>query len=592
MDDIQNINRETTNNSFKEDPHELLRKCYERDYYEEICREFPNTGEDGEQILPNRIAMKRRLADFYYSCLLPPSRRRNSILNPTTGNSGTPTIIQNNAQNGGSLFALEKFRDCVPSIVIVKNGDSVMLEPGKVGPLPRSHPFIVRLLRAVDSRRLTAELATVLRKYNASFYDGGCIIGIVDYNTQAGLGGGLGGIGGGLATMGKKPTPIVHKVWLRPTYSSIIATLSHEFLQRDQLQKQKNTQQTEGPPERGSDDFFELESSLLQRLYPKLFLKPDPPIILAKPNLEPSLPIPHINPSFVMSLVGDESVKPSSTRVAADAASTGNNVPFNRLRRFSAIEDFRANKATIDAEPIITADQVVQSIKMGANVNSIASNTYLPSSLQIYRTLQWEKRFETNQPNLYWGLNVYAMHHSPSASSGSSAGSLMRMSQIEFLVFFWHSIESPVILKAASVGESATTASGIRFFNMPFTQRTYFKTLPMVEQYVNQVKRLMALEDCTRRLFNDVYNPNALRFQSMINPLTASNFAGFTGSGGGGGMMQFGGGSGFMRMGYGQGPPGSGLNMPSLDAMPNLNSTHTSTTASPLRSKKKFPPAP
>jgi hypothetical protein len=595
MDDSQNLNRDNTNISLKEDPYELFRKNYEQDYYEEICRDFPNTGDDGDQILPNRIAMKRRLADFYYSNLLPPSRRRNSIINPPAGGNSTSASLQNNTQNGGSLFALEKFRDCAPSIVIVKNGDSVMLEPGKVGPLPRSHPFIVKLMRSVDSRRLTAELATVLRKYNATFYDGGCILGIVDYNTNIGIGN-VGSGGASATPTGKKNAPIVHKVWLRPTYSSIIATLSYEFLHKEQHHP-KNTQPVEAPPENGDPgEFFELESNLLKRLYSNIYLEPEMPTTVAKPNLEPYLPAPRIPPSFSMSLLYDEpSQKPPLANAAADIASSGSNVPFNRLRRFSAIEDFRVNKAATEAESIITADQVVQSIKMGVGVNSIVNNTYLPPSLQIYRTLQWEKRFESNQPSLYWGLNIYAIQHHSPHSAGGSTGNLIRMNQIEFLAFFWHSIENPVST-APLKPESATNSSGAKFFNMPFTQRVYFKTLPMVEQYVNQVKRLMALEDCTRRLFNDVYNPNALRFQSMIGPgnittgnLLQSNFPGYAGSGAGGSSIHFGGGAGFMRM-YGQ-PPGSNLNMPSLDSLSHPH-THISSTASPVKSKKKLPPAP
>ena len=405
-------------------------------FYERLCQQFPDA-KNGDQILPNKISMKRRLVDFFQNSKVPESKRRNSVVSTlSTQNNSTTTSTS-------YLWAMDKFRDCVPSLVIVvqksisgEGGESVMLEPGKIGPLPMEHPTVRMLIRAVDSKRMTAELMTVMRSHGVSLYDGGAIVGVVDYR--------------------KSKTPQVIKVWLRPTYTSLV--LSSRL-------------------DEGID--VEKEQKLLETLNPELYLDPEPPMFLGDVLAEYPAEKEVVPKAFAEALMSKG--ESGFNRESAQGA-----IPIGKLRRMAAVEEFRAKEPEVAA----SAEQVM---RMPQSVATSVTNS-LPAPCFLWRTVQWEKRVEEKAPQ-FWGLNVYVQ---PLANN--NALMLMRMPQIEFLAVLWQGVGRPDAMQKV--------------------QRTHFRTVQMVEQFILQVKKMMHLEDCGRRLFNEAINPAALR-ANLYLPNTA-----------------------------------------------------------------------
>lgn len=149
----------------------------------------------GEQILPTRLPLKRRLAEFRYSVRRPPAE----------GFSG-------------NLWAIERFRDITPVLVVAVFDGWLVLEPGDIGPLPLSHPVAREIVEAVNGQRLTRGMLSKLLEMGAPLYDGCAVVGIVDYRKWAF------GMVAGPAAAGGRPawTPEMHKILLRPSYEVLL----------------------------------------------------------------------------------------------------------------------------------------------------------------------------------------------------------------------------------------------------------------------------------------------------------------------------------------------------------------------------------
>lgn len=216
-----------------------------------------------EQILPNKLPLKRRLAEYRYSQSQGPGLKKTSNGNLSLHLSGSvgnlnatsnspPPLPSTSKQFTSNLWALEKFRDITPAFVVVIFEDSIVFEPGDIGPLPMDSPIARELYWAINNQTLSPHMIEVLREYNAPWYDGSVVVGIVDYRQGAfgiqtgAVAGGLQGnlnnsskpmtsrsdsinlpniIGQGTSSSPTKPTvaPEMHKVLLRPSYASLVA---------------------------------------------------------------------------------------------------------------------------------------------------------------------------------------------------------------------------------------------------------------------------------------------------------------------------------------------------------------------------------
>lgn len=83
------------------------------------------------------------------------------------------------------VLALERFRDVSPALVIAVYEDSLVLEPGDVGPLPLSHPIAQELIRSINEQTVSFPMFQKLKDSGAPFYDGNIVFGIVDYRRCA-----------------------------------------------------------------------------------------------------------------------------------------------------------------------------------------------------------------------------------------------------------------------------------------------------------------------------------------------------------------------------------------------------------------------
>lgn len=162
-----------------------------------------------EQVLPHRLPLKRRLAEFRHGT----SIRRGSAAN-------LPAICSSVSNN---LWAIERFRDITPALVVAVFDDSLVLEPGDVGPLPLSHPVAKELIRCINGQILTLALLEKLRECGALLYDGCAVVGIVDYRRWA-----FGTIttsrspdvGGAKASGSNTMAPEMHKILLKPNFAT------------------------------------------------------------------------------------------------------------------------------------------------------------------------------------------------------------------------------------------------------------------------------------------------------------------------------------------------------------------------------------
>ncbi len=233
---------------------------FESTVFPQLAQQWRNEQSNEEQVLPNRLPLKRRLSEFRHGVQLP--RRASS-----------PTNSQAVGNFSGNLWAIERFRDITPALVVAIFEDSIVLEPGDVGPLPTSHPVARELIRCINTQTLSFAMLEKLREYGAPFYDGCVVVGIVDYRRWA-----FGSSATRMATTQatspevgvttstpSSSTPVpstqtgpeMHKILLKLNYSVILTDINRALFE--------NTESL-GIPEilKGKEDFnFEIESKIL-----------------------------------------------------------------------------------------------------------------------------------------------------------------------------------------------------------------------------------------------------------------------------------------------------------------------------------------
>lgn len=124
------------------------------------------TASPAQQILPNRLPLKRRLAD-YRSMV-------DQMMDETLKAAFTP-----------GMMAVEKFRDLTPAFVVAIFEEYLVFEPGDIGPIPIGHPVTEELIWCINRQCLSPALLSVLGDSGAPFYDGCLVLGLVDYRKQA-----------------------------------------------------------------------------------------------------------------------------------------------------------------------------------------------------------------------------------------------------------------------------------------------------------------------------------------------------------------------------------------------------------------------
>jgi len=134
------------------------------------------------------------------------------------------------------ILPLEKLRDISPALVIAVYEDSLVLEPGDVGPIPLGHPIAQELIRTVNEQTISLSMLQKLRDSAAPFYDGYVVFGVVDYRRCAfhalspqpsgsQLRPHMFASGAGLH---RRP-PEIHKILLRIPYETISADIHNFF---------------------------------------------------------------------------------------------------------------------------------------------------------------------------------------------------------------------------------------------------------------------------------------------------------------------------------------------------------------------------
>lgn len=325
-------------------------------------------GFESEPIPPNRLPLKRRLADFRHH-------------QPLGSREADPRF------SAGS--AVEKFRDITPAFVVAVFEETLVFEPGDVGPIALGHPVAQELIGAINRQELTPSLMAVLRGAGAPFYDGCLVVGLVDYRRQA-----FGVLGAGpsvpvvrkdSSAAGPMPyrnptlAPEMHKILLRPSAASLAADT-------DELV------QAAFPRACGEEVALELEAQILLATKPALCLHPDPFVSEAltafhydrakmRAVLAPFAP-PH-RPS-----------RPSAAGGAAAAAGAKRASGSGRLKFAEVIEGERASRRATDAEPFYGLDVK----KDPGRFKDIPPNTPLFAWVQPNQRLWRTIRFESPGP--------------------------------------------------------------------------------------------------------------------------------------------------------------------------------------------------
>lgn len=179
----------------------------------------PLSSTNTDEILPNKLPLKRRLVEFRYG------RDGGSLIlgKKSSVNSGNLLIIfivvivviiiiilscynliclVTTTSFTTNPFAFDKFKDISPALTVHLHEDGVILEPGGVGLLSYSHPTILSLLNSINNCTLPPELFIALFELTHShsstgqsiFYDSCVVVGIADWRTEMTLtiGGNLG----------------------------------------------------------------------------------------------------------------------------------------------------------------------------------------------------------------------------------------------------------------------------------------------------------------------------------------------------------------------------------------------------------------
>lgn len=160
-----------------------------------------------------------------------------SLPSVTANGSSPPSTPPAAPITSTNLWAIEKFRDITPSMVIAIFDESLILEPGDVGPIPLAHPVARELVRCINNQTLTLPMLEKMREFGAPFYDGCVVVGIVDYRRWAFSSPthsrspdatiSPGSVSNTVVTV----SPEMHKVLLRPSYCTLAADIGSSATQ-------------------------------------------------------------------------------------------------------------------------------------------------------------------------------------------------------------------------------------------------------------------------------------------------------------------------------------------------------------------------
>lgn len=191
----------------------------------------------GQQILPNRLPLKRRLAEFRHgmattSSISTWSATPSTAASISSSGSSVPATTCNEKQRT-NLWAVERFRDIATPLVVAVFDDALVLEPGDIGPLPLGHAVAQELIACINTQRLSLAMLTTLRDHGAPFYDGGVVVGVVDYRRWAFVALAPPSASASSASArhadiptpggGRRPAPEMHKILLRTPYTTLTA---------------------------------------------------------------------------------------------------------------------------------------------------------------------------------------------------------------------------------------------------------------------------------------------------------------------------------------------------------------------------------
>lgn len=312
-----------------------------------------------EQIPPNRLPLKRRLAEFHHHQPL---------------NTEADTLMT-------ASSAIEKFRDITPAFVVAVFEETLVFEPGDIRPISMGHPVAQDLISAINKQELSPALMAVLRESGAPFYDGCLVVGLVDYRKQA-----FGVLGTGPhvpirkeATASQMPyrnpiiAPEMHKIILRPTGASIMADINELM---------------ESFPKATDDLALEIESQIVLATHPAVCLSPDPfaSEALTAFNYDRRKMNEYLEPF---------SVPPKTVSgLGKDIGRAPLRSAGPKLKFSDVLEGERANRRSADAEPYYGLDVK----KDPGRFKDIPPNTPLFAWVQPNQRLWRTMRFESPAP--------------------------------------------------------------------------------------------------------------------------------------------------------------------------------------------------
>jgi hypothetical protein len=336
-----------------------IEKTFEQVYQQQRQQ---HGGFEGEPMPPNRLPLKRRLADFRHHQPLGSHREADRRFSASS--------------------AVEKFRDITPAFVVAVFEETLVFEPGDIGPISMGHPVAQELMAAINRQELTPSLMAVLHGAGAPFYDGCLVVGLVDYRRQAF---GVLGAGPSVPVVRKEanaagampyrnPTmaPEMHKILLRPSSASLAADI-------DELVQAAFPSASDGVA-------LEVEAQILLGTRPALCLDPDPFVGAA-------LTAFHYDRSKMRAAL-EAVALPPRPRVGGAGASLLRPSGPGRLTFAEVVEGERAARRAADAEPFYGLDVK----KDPGRFKEIPPNTPLFAWVQPNQRLWRTIRFESPGP--------------------------------------------------------------------------------------------------------------------------------------------------------------------------------------------------
>lgn len=478
--------------------------------------------ESGEQILPHRLPLKRRLAEYRYS-----ARR------PTASQLSSSSSSFSAFSQPANLWAIERFRDITPALVVAIFEEGIVLEPGDVGPLPLSHPVTRELVAAINSQRMGAALLEKLREAGAPLYDGCAVIGIVDYRrwafyhnssqpsapadpklskttplstvvTRSSSGEEVAEMGGPMTNVAV--TPEMHKILLRPDGF----TLTQDLL----CDLSKSVQSGDG-----RHDPLEIEAQLLLATSGPVCLDPSPIVshvlTALHYNADKLNGVPerifqsvqrHREAAAVARGAGHRHEEIlQSVRIKAflrrhrlhplNTASTA--LPMQKFRLLAAAEQFRTQNGQVAAEPMYGLDARKDPARLG--LAAPPPLTWLQPGMSLWRTLRFEDR------PVQTAVETVANADAPVTSVKALAPSAIRHYTVHIVMQQSNrGIRFEAVLR---IGRSPCLGDLHDRHRHP-SLRLSFPTRPLLEAHLEQLRRTMQIEG--KPCVADVSNPNAL----------------------------------------------------------------------------------